>query len=268
MNKILNISYHQLVNILTILILTILIIKSEAKEKVIDSETPLEREIKFIEKGLSYNKDSSKDRIFYVRGSIGLTKLDNNPKNKRLFHSSSIDKEYKNGVVYNMDLGYKINDRFSMDLGYSSCDKLGYYNHIERVKYSQKIKLDTVMINGYGQVPLQDRMKAYIGIGIGYSRIKLSDMYRETDRLKIMYGDEKSNNLSYALMAGVGFKIKDNYIINLGYKYQNHGKINEPRNYNIMSSRTKLSRQYKANDKFKIATHNVMIGLEYQLPPQ
>lgn len=116
-------------------------------------------------------------------------------------------------------LDYEFKSKFNGKLNCFGCTTAGLYSD-ERAKVSAL----TPLVNVYADLGSWHGFTPYVGAGVGASYIMV-DNYRYTNPNGAT-GKIKGDNdwsFSWALMAGVGYNVTDNLIVDAGYRYLNLG---------------------------------------------
>lgn len=129
----------------------------------------------------------AEDAGFYLRADIGVSQF---------AAGSCIGKE--KAFTGGIGAGYRFNKNFRTDvtLNYS-----GKYKPA-----CQEIRNWTAMLNGYFDFPTNSIITPYVGVGVGWMRVKSSTGF-------------KDNAFAYAGMAGVTVKASQKVDVDLGYRY-------------------------------------------------
>ena len=224
----------------------------------------LETEIKLIKKNLNCFKRNEK-HLFYIGSHMGIVTLHNIPYNRRLLfntHNHNNNLLSKDSFAPHINIGNYINNNIYIDLNYTDNSRLKYFNHLRNTKYNKKTQLSTLNFNINKITFTHSKTKSYIALGFGCSQINLSKMFREKNKIRLIYEDIGSISLSYILSLGIKYQLTSRCNINVGYNYQNYNKINEPKQYTIAVSKMYLSKGYKNSNTLKITDESIRIGLE------
>jgi opacity protein-like surface antigen len=170
-----------------------------------------------------------------------------------------------------MGAGYRFNPWFRFDLtaDYSWPSDMSYgftgliphrvltpYNLVAgSASNVSEISAWTLLANAYVDLGTWNGITPYVGAGIGAAYLMMGDSasvyspllftsYRWVDP-----GDNKWN-VAWALMAGTSFDITSNWVLDVGYRYLNLGKV---------SSYTRVG-TIEASD---IASHEVRVGMRF-----
>ncbi len=116
---------------------------------------------------------------------------------------------------------------------------------------SAKISASSVLFNGYLDLGTWYRMSPYIGAGAGAAYLNTTD-YSSTASPPFTAGTSHARwNLAWALMAGVGYQIAPNMMVDLGYRYLNLGDA------------TSGSDTFGSMTIKNVAAHEVRVGLRW-----
>ncbi|GLK79886.1 outer membrane protein [Methylopila turkensis] len=168
---------------------------------------------------------------WYLRGDVGY-KVYRDPDTR--FHGTKFKEEDLNDTaVIGGGVGYKFNEWFRADvtLDYEfkskfdgkldcfGCTTAGLYSD-ERAKISAL----TPLVNVYADLGTWYGITPYVGAGIGASYIMV-DNYRYTNPNGTGGKIKGDNNwdFSWALMAGIGYNVSENLVVDAGYRYLNLG---------------------------------------------
>lgn len=207
---------------------------------------------------------------WYLRGDVGY-KIYRNPSVKYGGTGYKHEDLDDTGVIGG-GVGYKFNNWLRADatLDYEfksdfngklicpavGCGPVGggpYYS-------SEKAKISalTPLLNVYADLGTYHGFTPYVGAGIGASYIMV-DNYKFTNPNGVG-GKIKGDNdwsFSWALMAGVGYQVSDNLIIDAGYRYLNLG-----------DGKTKKASGFNGNKPVKfddLQAHEFRVGVRYML---
>jgi opacity protein-like surface antigen len=114
-----------------------------------------------------------------------------------------------------------------------------------------KISAWSILLNGYIDLGTWYRMTPYIGAGVGAATVHTSD-FSSTLVPPTTGGLSSSQwNFAWAAMAGIGYAISPNLLVDLGYRYINFGD-------------TKSAADASGYMTFKnLAAHEVRVGLRW-----
>jgi opacity protein-like surface antigen len=114
-----------------------------------------------------------------------------------------------------------------------------------------KIQATSVLFNGYLDLGTWYGFTPYLGAGAGGSYVRVSDY---SSLLAPPFGTTAANNqwqFSYAGMAGVGWQVAPNLMLDFGYRYLNFGDVKT------------VSDAFGAMTFKNVASHEVRIGLRW-----
>ncbi len=116
----------------------------------------------------------------------------------------------------------------------------------EFIRASQSYR--SLMLNGYYDIPVSTRFYPYLGAGVGLAQVKSRLGLLDSSNPDVEF---KDNNFAFQLMAGVGYKLNENWAIDFGYRYINNGEGE----WNIDGGRQII--------KFNSVEHQVTAGVRY-----
>ena len=208
----------------------------------------------------------AKDSL-YSRVDVGIAKS-NKVKSDNIFYKKSGSKSFKEVFAYSLGLGYKINDNIRSDLTYGGTGDMKYKSNSEdgEIEYRQKVKLQSVMLNLYYDVPVDYVVKPYFGIGAGHSEIKPKNatITNDTRRQTFIFKGQTTHTFSYSIMTGVTFNLCKQLDLDVGYKFQDYGRSKGFKSYEFyVDSNKQQEVGYEGQKKFGVQTHSLAIGLRY-----
>ncbi|MBP5344169.1 MAG: porin family protein [Alphaproteobacteria bacterium] len=108
------------------------------------------------------------------------------------------------------------------------------------------LEQQSLMLNGYFDIPTKTALRPYVGAGIGMARIRGRVLYPET------VGKHVHRDTSFAWQAGAGFgyDLTKNLTLDVGYRYVNNGNV-------VIKSDFGFPIKYKARDQ------EILVGLRY-----
>jgi opacity protein-like surface antigen len=114
-----------------------------------------------------------------------------------------------------------------------------------------KIQTFTTMFNGYLDLGSWYRLSPYVGGGIGAARLRVTEFSSTAAPPFTGDGANTRWNLAWAAMAGVGYQIAPNLLVDVGYRYINFGNVS------TLSDNS-------GNMTFKnVSAHEVRLGLRW-----
>jgi opacity protein-like surface antigen len=219
---------------------------------------------------------------WYLRGAIGMS-------NQRLgsleyeyfdvpgYATEWINKgDFSSAPTFTLGAGYKFNDWFRADVTGQYRGKADFYaaqrvidlrNPDEPVYYSDDYtarKSEWLFLaNGYVDLGTYKGVTPYVGAGIGTSRNTISN-FRDINTefgATGFAGTDSQWNFAWALHAGLGFRITENLIFDLGYSYVDLGNGTTAQAQNSDPRYTRPNNGFKFKD---ITSHDVNFGIRYQ----
>jgi opacity protein-like surface antigen len=125
------------------------------------------------------------------------------------------------------------------------------------INCAQKVNIQTGMVNLFYDVATYQKLTPYIGFGLGYAKINPKQASLVSKTLDRLYQSNKSENLTYALMGGLSIDITDKINFDIGYKFQDFGKVKPLYTSNMLAAAQQVEKG------FKIKTHSGTIGVRY-----
>lgn len=215
---------------------------------------------------------------WYLRGAIGMSnqRLDN--LDYQYFDTPGyatdwINKgDFSSAPTFSLGGGYQFNDWFRADVTGQYRGKSDFYasqrvtklddNSVYSDDYTARKSEWLFLANGYVDLGTYHGITPYVGAGIGTSRNTISGFRDINTELNASgyAGSESQWNFAWALHAGLGFKVTENLIFDLGYSYVDLGNAKTDTAYNTDPAWS------RANDGFKfknITSHDVNFGIRY-----
>lgn len=174
-----------------------------------------------------------------------------------------------------LNFGYDLNKRVGLpvrvELDYTIRDRAGKSNSIDTtwavelngtpipggmansIDMKTSVKLQTIMFNGWFDIPTGTSFKPYVGGGIGVAFIDFKTSASEDGGAPITRSKDISN-FAWSLGAGLGYEITSNWTVDLGYSYINAGEAKAyfSEEGGLLYSKVK-----------RIETHDIMLGVRY-----
>jgi opacity protein-like surface antigen len=211
---------------------------------------------------LAISNSSAKDNNYYVKAEVGVAKSEK-IKSDQIFYKYSGNKSFNSSPVYSLGFGYKINDKLRSEVTYSYTDLKYKFNGPSPqnknvvINCAQKVNIQTGMVNLFYDVATYQKLTPYIGFGLGYAKINPKQASLVSKTLDRLYQSNKSENLTYALMGGLSIDITDKINFDIGYKFQDFGKVKPLYTSNMLAAAQQVEKG------FKIKTHSGTIGVRY-----
>jgi opacity protein-like surface antigen len=188
---------------------------------------------------------------WYLRGDLGYRwPFDGSVEPAAGFPGPSSDK-FKSSFMGGVGAGLKTNWlRTDVTIDYGSPMK--YEGSINAPNdTTAKVSALTALFNGYLDLGSWYRASPYIGAGAGTARVSVSD-YVSTASPPFSGDTSRTKwNFAWAAMAGVGYAVSPNAVIDVGYRYINFGDV------------TTASDAFGAMTLKNVAAHEVRVGLRW-----
>ncbi|MBV5329719.1 MAG: porin family protein [Chlorobium sp.] len=153
---------------------------------------------------------------YYFGAGIGLSSL----RDATLSESGvpfSIDAEFSAGFGLSAALGYDFDfARMDLELGYKKNDINNFSAFGISVPASGDVTSKSVMMNFYHDFTTSDsRWSPFLGAGLGVTRLNVDN----ATIIGFPLGEASDTVFAWQLMAGIGYKVANNTIIDLSYRY-------------------------------------------------
>ena len=196
-----------------------------------------------------YGVANSED--FYLRADLGAAQSNSVSNNKVPFYKNSKEKKFTKGFAYSVGIGYELEQNLRTELAIGSGE------------YKQKLKINALMANIIYdiQLPSNYSFNPYLGVGLGYAKLKPGIASINAINTTHNYKANKSDNFTYAISGGVAFHLTKQFMLDIGYKFQDFGKVKKFsswRGFDIDDHKP-----YKGEYGFKVRTHSMMAGIRY-----
>lgn len=119
------------------------------------------------------------------------------------------------------------------------------------------VKSYTMMLNLYKDFGTFGRITPYVGAGIGVAYNKMDEVYfTGNPSLVNRIGGNSDLSFAWSLMAGVGYKLTNRAVLDVGYRYIDLGSIESSNIDNIGAYNPRV----QLDD---LASHEIRVGLRY-----
>ncbi|MBI1954432.1 MAG: porin family protein [Proteobacteria bacterium] len=192
-----------------------------------------------------------------MMSDFGMSNGDSSYNSNRTLFETYNGKKFKNSAVFGVGFGYKPCDMCRFDLSIYRLSSMKFNKPVENLMaddgqngitvaqgvgkwaVNQKLNSTIAMVNAYFDAGDYNGFMPYATAGIGYART-VADPLSSTAKLELAsssgtptVGDgstvtyEKQTNNKFAANAGfgIGYKLSDSIVVELGYKYTFLGKI-------------------------------------------
>ncbi|WHA04627.1 TonB-dependent receptor [Candidatus Bandiella numerosa] len=214
-----------------------------------------------------YGVANSED--FYLRADLGAAQSNSVSNNKVPFYKNSKEKKFTKGFAYSVGIGYELEQNLRTELAYHGISNLKYSANIDNNgaigsgEYKQKLKINALMANIIYdiQLPSNYSFNPYLGVGLGYAKLKPGIASINAINTTHNYKANKSDNFTYAISGGVAFHLTKQFMLDIGYKFQDFGKVKKFsswRGFDIDDHKP-----YKGEYGFKVRIHSMMAGIRY-----
>jgi opacity protein-like surface antigen len=115
----------------------------------------------------------------------------------------------------------------------------------------------TLMFNAYHDLGKWGNVTPYVGAGVGIAYNIISDVYfTGNPALRNSINGDRDISLAWSLMAGIGYQVSHNAILDVGYRYIDFGKATSERH----DSGGFINPRVKFDD---LSAHEIKVGLRY-----
>ncbi|MFO7570578.1 MAG: outer membrane beta-barrel protein [Smithellaceae bacterium] len=181
---------------------------------------------------ITHAQDKSKGNIGVYIGLVGGSSLSDDIKTKidntqNPADSFSVDFGMKSGYLAGAKIGWQTSFTkkiLAMELEYNHINNnmenwtaFDGYKLDPHIPVDGKIQIDALFFNLLARYP-DGPFHPYIGGGVGYSTVKVSDTTAHSGII-MNIGQGEQSSLAYQLTAGVDFDIAKHFTIGFGYKY-------------------------------------------------
>ena len=179
-------------------------------------------------------------------------------RNLKGYYENNMGSSY----IFGVGTKYQLNNK--VKIGVNVSHRPGYqYNHAFDNEYdkkrgttfnpNQKFKITSLMFNAsYDIMQIKDKVRPYIEIGAGISRINNNVYYVNTSTINRTYNGKSTNNLTASALLGASFKLNEKTNINLGYRYTHFGLIKQPAPNNHMFTGKLSANEFAVSLEFKL----------------
>lgn len=132
------------------------------------------------------------------------------------------------------------------------------YSEDTVIAVNTSIRLQTVMLNAWYDIPTGTALTPYLGGGLGVALIRHKSTATEqpgTAYEEVINNSKNLSNFAWSLGGGVAYNINDNWALDLGYRYIDAG------DHKMHYKGEEGSLFYTQLDK--IESHDVMLGVRY-----
>jgi opacity protein-like surface antigen len=163
---------------------------------------------------------------WYLRGDVGY-RFDRLGGVSNAAPIPTFDDKLANTITLGLGVGYKW-QWFRTDLTADYAFKARYTGSTAALApdFGARIDGTTALANIYGDLGTWFGLTPYIGVGAGGAYLRTSDFNRGFTPFLPAVRETGRWNLAWAWMAGVSYKVSQNYQIDLGYRHVSLGSAN------------------------------------------
>lgn len=179
-----------------------------------------------------------------------------------------------NSAMFGIGMGTNLGSNFraGIDLGYRGGFKsktiLEGYGHL-----TQPIKIYSAMANVNFDMPVNEEVSFYVGAGAGLGRLSFDKLTITRVNKEVYIDNEKynknQNNFIWQLGAGASWKLSDEAILGVGYRYIDFGKFSRKSADNNFFAKQKHTVKDKVQVGFggegKLKAHEFLVDIRFEL---
>ena len=179
---------------------------------------------------------------YYLKFGVGQSSV----KNVEAKHISdggnfrrTMETNFDDSNLYNLGVGYKVNEFFSLELNYLNSEKTNsekmsyrYNGTLNTTKYyNSSLKSQALMLTALFDIAkynnLNWEIRPYVGAGIGYSKntATLERRNLSDDSLDYFSKKEDKNNFAYKGIVGAVYNMTDSIALDLSYSLADYGIV-------------------------------------------
>jgi len=128
------------------------------------------------------------------------------------------------------DLVYTYRGNFSLDEGDQA---------VPPNRFQANVSSNSVMATGYWDFPIVGATSAYLGLGLGWADVSMSNLSSNTGALMVnphivgangipVAPGGRSDNLAWQITTGVAFSVANNVLVDVFYRYFDAGHVQTP----------------------------------------
>jgi opacity protein-like surface antigen len=215
---------------------------------------------------------------WYLRGDIGMT---NQSVDRLSFGADDADYElihhdFDSSPLVGLGIGYQFNSWIRADVtgeyrgkstfhGFerpiNAADRLAFGTNEFRATKSEWVGL----VNAYFDLGTWMGITPFIGAGVGFAHNTIDnylDINTTSPEPNVQFAkDESKTNLAWAVHAGLGYDVTQNFKVEVAYRYLNLGDAETPKTQSFAQN-TATGRPAKFKE---IDSHDVKIGMRWML---
>ncbi|OCG66458.1 hypothetical protein A9G41_12570 [Gilliamella sp. Nev5-1] len=215
---------------------------------------------------------------FYLGGQLGATILKASDIEDTLHYrhggivkGNIFDSMHKTKLAGALNLGYNLYDydvparvELSYTLRGNAEKKENRYNTYEdyrrRTTQKVKVRMNTLMLNGYYDIEIDSPITPFVGAGLGVAFTKLEHSHKEKWNVSVDDGVDYERSLSktktkfaWNVAAGAAYKVNNNLALDFTARYVDAGKVTI-KEYN---------EYYRTNASGKLRSIDLLAGVRY-----
>lgn len=189
---------------------------------------------------------------WYLRGDLGY-RMNATSGATAVIGPEPTNARFEDSYFYGGGVGYKMR-WFRADLTFDYGTRANFRaDTLVRVDdYYVKLDSFTMMANGYLDLGTWAGFTPYVGGGIGGALVRAMEFERFTTPTTAPTQVNSRWNFAWAAMAGVGYNLSSNFLVDLGYRYISMGDLQTETN--VFNNRLTVD---------NLASHEFRVGVRY-----
>lgn len=188
---------------------------------------------------------------WYLRGDVGY-RMNPDPSASTLLGVQPTNVRLDDSYVIGGGFGYKARwFRADLTIDYGTGANF-YANSAVADDYRAKLDSVAIMLNGYLDLGTWYGFTPYVGAGIGGALLQVTEFHQVSVPGPFDTPRGSKWNFAWAAMAGVGYNLSQNFLLDIGYRYINLGEV-----------RSEISSVNNWLNVEGVAAHEVRLGVRY-----
>jgi opacity protein-like surface antigen len=162
---------------------------------------------------------------WYLRGDIGY-RMNTTSGATAFLGPVPTDARIEDSYMFGGGFGYKLRwFRTDLTVDYGTITKFHASTPALADDYLARMDSFTILANGYLDLGTWSGFTPYVGGGIGGALLQVQDFQRTLAATSVQVPHGSRWNLAWAAMAGVGYNLSSNFLVDLGYRYISMGDV-------------------------------------------
>ncbi len=189
---------------------------------------------------------------WYLRGDIGF-RINQISGATALISPQPTNARFEDSYFFGGGVGYKLR-WFRADLTFDYGTRTNFHADTPAVPDDYYAKVDNfaILANGYLDLGTWSGITPYVGGGLGGALVRSMEFAQWTTPTTLPTQVNSRWNFAWAAMAGVGYNISSNFLVDLGYRYLSMGDV--PTEKNVFGNSLNIE---------SLRSHEFRLGLRY-----